>query len=1204
MQIQEMFKKPIDREIQGVIIVGQGEEANIAQELEEYVVTKELEKHFREFFSNYKKGIVGTTPKMGVWISGFFGSGKSHFLKILSYLLSNKVVNGKNALDYFVDDEKMADQMVLRDMRLAAQTPTEAILFNIDSKSEMVGKHSKDAIVSVFLKVFNEMQGFYGSVPYVADLERHLTENGQYEAFKQCFARHYGQTWADSRRKFDFIQDTVVDVLTEMDVMSEAAARNWCEKAAEPYQISIENFARMVREYLEKKGNNHHVVFLADEVGQYIGEDTDLMLNLQTVTEELGKECKGKAWVIVTSQQDIDAVTKVKGNDFSKIQGRFDTRLSLSSANVDAVIKQRILAKNETASQMLRLLYEQKATIIKNLITFNDGIEKRLYDNETDFAAVYPFVQYQFNLLASVLTSIRTHGASGKHLSEGERSMLALYKESAMAIMTQSEGAIVPFWTFYDALEQFLDHSHKGVIIRAEDSERINPERQANSFNIQVLKTLFLIKYVKEIKANLDNITSLMVSEIDEDRLVLKEKVELALRVLISQTLVQKNGDIYVFLTEEEQEISREIGKQPVETAEAIHKASEMIFEDIFKDNKYRYPSHNGRYAFGFNQKVDDYVYKGGQGYDIGVHIITPAAGYTTVDEMTFRMLSGQNKDVLVVLPNDGAFLDEIRGALRIEKYLRLNTTGGNVARFQQIQESKRVEMRQRLDNAKLYLRESLKEAAIYVNGDQAAISNKDVTSRIHDALGKVVDAVYHKLSYIDSPTTEDDIRKMFRQSNELTLQLEDGSEANAHALADMLEYIKLNSGMHTKTSLKSLKDRFTRAPYGFIDDDVEWLAARLFKRGDITLTINGITVTMVNKNADELVRYFTKKEYVEKLLTEIKVKPTEGDVKAVRELVKELFGSALAAGDEETLMRNFQSRSRDLLDELREVENQQKRTPYPGVTVVQVGKTLLNEAQQIEAPLEFFRTVARRRDDFCDFLDDYEPVKAFFYGEQKDIFDKALETLTVYDHSRVYIADSHIEELANNMRVIITKERPYSDIPKLPELRKDFNEAYNELLDQNMAPVLQAIADDRERITTILAEKPYQDQYASRYKRQFDELTEQAESCNNITTLRSYRDQSDALKLRLLNEMDQRDRELAVKPQPVVYAKNNSNKVPVSKVADPPSKQKKNIGIQTVTRAASWRIENAADVDRYLEQLRERLLHELEDNTIINIEF
>ena len=303
--------------MQGVIIVGQSEEENVAQELDEYVVTRELQKHFAEFFSAYKKGIVGNTPKMGVWISGFFGSGKSHFLKILSYLLANKSVGGRKAIDYFTDDSltggkpKIEDQMVLEDMKLAAGVDTDVVLFNIDSKSSSNGKQNKDAIVNVFLKVFNEMQGFCGAMPFLADLERKLAEEGLYGGFKQKFKELYGEAWEDSRQDFDFIQDDVVQVLAEMDFMSEAAARNWCEKAAEPYQISIEDFARRVKTYIERKGNNHHIVFLVDEIGQYIGEDSKLMLNLQTVTEELGKECMGKAWVIVTSQQDIDSVIDI-----------------------------------------------------------------------------------------------------------------------------------------------------------------------------------------------------------------------------------------------------------------------------------------------------------------------------------------------------------------------------------------------------------------------------------------------------------------------------------------------------------------------------------------------------------------------------------------------------------------------------------------------------------------------------------------------------------------------------------------------------------------------------------------------------------------------------------------------------------------------------------------------------------------------------
>ncbi|MEG1028443.1 MAG: hypothetical protein RSE07_07125, partial [Oscillospiraceae bacterium] len=127
-------------------------------------------------------------------------------------------------------------------------------------------------------------------------------------------------------------------------------------------------------------------------------------------------------------------------------------------------------------------------------------------------------------------TSIRTHGASGKHLAEGERSMLALFKESAMKIMEDNEGTIVSFNMFYDALEQFLDHSHKNVITRAIDNELINPEKTNECFAVDVLKTLFMIKYVKEIVANLENITSLMVSNIDDDRIALKDKVEEALK--------------------------------------------------------------------------------------------------------------------------------------------------------------------------------------------------------------------------------------------------------------------------------------------------------------------------------------------------------------------------------------------------------------------------------------------------------------------------------------------------------------------------------------------------------------------------------------------------------------------------------------------------------------------------------------------------
>ena len=1222
--MKEMFEKEIDRDIQGVIIVGQSEAENVAQELDEYVVTKELQKHFADFFSAYKKGIVGTTPKMGVWISGFFGSGKSHFLKILSYLLANKFVGDKKAIEYFADDSltegkpKIVDRIVLADMKLAADTDTDVVLFNIDSKSDSNSKQNKDAIVNVFLKVFNEMQGFCGAMPFLADLERKLTEEGQYNEFKQKFEEVYGEAWEDSRQDFDFIQDDVVKVLTGMDFMSEAAARNWCEKAAEPYQISIEDFAKRVKAYIDRKGNNHHVVFLVDEIGQYIGEDSKLMLNLQTVTEELGKECMGKAWVIVTSQQDIDSVTKVKGNDFSKIQGRFDTRLSLSSANVDEVIKKRILEKKETPAQTLRLLYGQKATIIKNLITFNDGVEKKLYADENDFACVYPFVPYQFNLLASVLTSIRTHGASGKHLSEGERSMLAMFKESAMEYKECEVGTIIPFHAFYDALENFLDHGHRGVIIRAYENDMINPEHKEKVFAVDVLKVLFMIKYVdKVVVANIDNITSLMVEGIDDDRISLKGKVEDALKVLMRQNLVQKNGDIYVFLTDEEQEINREIESQSVEMAEIINKVSEMIYEDIFTDKKYKYPAFNGRYSFHFNQIVDDRPYKPTQNFDVGVRILTPASDYGT-DETTLRMVSGQGREVLVVLPDDRAFMDEIQRYLKIEKYLRLNTSSA-LSKYESIKEAKRLEMRERNANAKLFLTESLKDAVIYVNGDRAQINVKEVSARINEALGRLVKTVYHKLNYIDAAMGEDEIRKLLKTSNQLTLNLEGGTEPNIHALDDVLQYVAGNSRMHVKTSMKSIKDRFMKAPYGFVEDDVQWLVAKLFKRGELSFFVNGASVTMMNKDVEEIINYITKKAFVEKLMMEERVRVQDKDKKVVRDILKELFHTSSPSDDEDAAMNYFISFANKLITELRVMKKDYDRVKYPGLKVIEEGIRIMSDIVQIQSPVEFFQTVSKKQDDLLDFAEDYEPIKAFFTGEQKGIFDKSLLYLEKYDDSKTYIVDAELENVVDAVRTIVKKDKPFADIPKLPELLKQFTDVYSKVLDDQLAPVLDAISESQKRVFEVLNTKEYKESKINAYNDMFLEIQNGAESCTNVSTLRGYADRAEALKIRLLNEMDKMDQEIAIKKAEEVRkkleaeAKENGRydtdliEQQVSKVAEENgyhSQHIKNVTFKKISKSSSWRIESVEDLDKHLNELRNNLLLELADNTIVNVEF
>lgn len=1214
MRNGQMFFKQIDRDIKGVIKVGQDDNANIQQELEEYVVTRELQKHFRDFFSSYKRGISGYTDKMGVWISGFFGSGKSHFLKILSYILENRAITGKTALQYFEEDGKIKDSMVLADMKLATSVPTDVILFNIDSKGEQSGKQDKDAIVSVFLKVFNEMQGFCGSIPFLADLERKLSEEDRFDEFKERFKNTFGSKWTEARNDFDFIQDDIVEVLSSMGFMSEEAARNWCERATTDYTISIERFADLVKKYIDRRGGNHHVVFLVDEIGQYIGEDSKLMLNLQTVTEDLGTACKGKAWIIVTSQQDIDSITKTKGNDFSKIQGRFDTRLSLSSANVDEVIRERILKKTESATQALSLYYDEKETIAKNLILFNDGVEKKLYANRVNYAEVYPFVPYQFNLLGSVLTSIRTHGASGKHLAEGERSMLALFKESAVRVMNEEIGTVVPFYMFYDALEQFLDHSHKGVISRALDNEYLNPAHEDECFDVNVLKTLFMIKYVKEIKANLENITSLMVAHIDNDRMELTRRVEEALKRLIRQTLVQKNGDIFVFLTDEEQEITIAIKNQPVDAGEITAKVAELIFDGLFDDKKYRYPTFNGRYAFGFNQIVDDKPYRAGQNYDITLKILTPNSD-EYADEATLRMVSIQNCCVLVVLPDDRSFLEEIRSALQIEKFIRFDATNA-ITKYEQIKEAKKVELRERNAAARLFLEEALKAATIYVNGDRVPTSAKEVHSRINDAIGKLVASVYHKLSYIDAAMGENDIRRIFADNGQqVSIGGTDNSIPNSLAMRDVLDYIGVNTSRHTKTSMKSLLDRFMKAPYGFVEADVQWIVARLFKDGEISFNVNSESVTLLSKTVEEIIRFITRKEFNERLMTEKRTRASERQKKAVREVMKELFGITPTSDDDDAVMSSFLSYTSRLKTDLEKLEiHYRNQSLYPGKQLVQKGKKLLGDASQLRNAEEFFSAIAGSSDDYLDFAEDYEPVKKFFAGEQVTIFDRAVRLMAIYDDSRTFIVDEEIESSVAQIKAIMQKSSPYSEIRNLPGLLDRFMNAYNSLLNDMEQPVLTAIEDARARVFQELKGKLCESDLKDKFIERFSALRDKANHCNNVATLQNIKVEADALKVRCLNEIAsveaekqaKRAAEEARKQAEQKTASQGGENVQPDPVVTPVTKVKKQrtISIRSINTEATWQLESSEDVKRYISELENKLMAQLEDDTVINVEF
>jgi len=1202
MKIKDMFQKDIGRPIQGVVKIGQDSTEMIATELDEYVVTKELHRHFDKFFEGYRKGTKQRTDKIGVWISGFFGSGKSHFLKIISYLLGGELYDGKKAITYF--DGKITDSRIMADIQLASDTNTDVILFNIDAEAGTDAQSNKDPIVKVFMKVFNKMQGFCSAMPWVADLERQMVKEGVYDDFRACFKEISGSVWEEARNDLYFEQDNIIKALSESTRMSVEAAHTWYSKAGEEYSLDINSFARRVREYIEAKeaqtGKKQFVVFLADEVGQYIGSSGSLMLNLQNIVEGLGNECGGRAWVIATGQEDIDSITNVNRDAFSKIIGRFDTRLSLSSANVDEVIKKRLLAKKDSATDKLRLLYEEKFSIIKSLIFFSpDTPEKRLYDSADEFAEVYPFIPYQFNLLQAVFNGIRTHGASGKHLSEGERSLLNAFQEAALQYVNFDDGTLIPFDAFYRTVETFLDHNIRRVIISAEESAS-REDGALQPYDVEVLKTLFMIKYIPNVlPANFENIATIMLQNIDEDKITVKKTIDASLRRLESQKLITQNGDQFIFLTNEEQDINREIREIRIDQKELVDKVGNAIFNVLFGlTPKYR---HNERHDFSFNTLIDDRPI-GTQKDEIGIRVLTPIYAHGSMDESAIKIMSMGERNIIVALPPNTDFLDEMEQSMQIDAFMRRHSGKTSTDSIEDIKTTKSREGKQRAARCRELIVEALKKASIYVNSIKLDIREKAPEQRINDAFKKLVDSIFSKQGYITKPfLTTESLRELLeaKENTQITLDGHQITDPNHLAISDMTDVIERSYYKNIMTTMRSISEQFSKMPYGWQNLDIAGIVLTLFKKQKIRLELSGENITATD---DSIIDYVTKREYLDRLTVKWRDIISPALIQNAKEVAQEVFGRGDLPNDEDGLMARIKDYvAAELMgntDSIKDLLHEYTSNRYPGKQVLESGKKLLEQVERFKDTKSFYEYLHSEKDALLDYEEDVRDIKKFF-KTQKTIFDNALKKLDVYEGNRAYVLDSETIGIITSIEKISKLTSPYSEIHKLPELIEQFAVRFSELLQKERASIQASIEADRDVTLADLSRRFMQfadegqaskTRFESLARTEYGALLDRLSHASNIYEAIAMQTESDRMKQRYIQNFIDEELRLAQ-----MNEQDND-------MLDAPVRKSITVTMKSLLAGATKTLNSEEDIDQMLGDMRIKLKAQLEVDTTIHI--
>ena len=1174
MTLKVIFNKPVDRHIEGVIKAD--DENSLRLELEEYVLTNEVEKRLEAFLDAYNN-YEGAN---GAWISGFFGSGKSHLLKMLALVLENREIAGKTALDLFI--AKCGENEILRgEIKRAVSIPSKSILFNIDQKADVISKTQIDALLAVFVKVLDETCGYYGKQGHIAQFERDLDSRNAYEKFKSAYEKTAGKQWTKGREQALLESKNIAKAYADATGEDETGAPGILDKYRSEYKVSIEDFAEQVFAYVERQPGDFRLNFFVDEVGQYIAGNVKLMTNLQTIAESLATRCRGRAWIIVTSQEDMSTVVgemgEQQGNDFSKIQARFENRLKLTSADVAEVIQKRLLMKNEDGIAALSAIYHKELNNFKTLFDFADGSQTfRNYQDREHFIHSYPFIPYQFALFQSAIQNLSQHSAfEGKHSSVGERSMLGVFQQVAVHIGDHEVGQLATFDLMFEGIRTTLKANIQSAILQAE-------KHLGDKFAVRLLKTLFLVKYIKKFKPTVRNLRVLMLERFDQELPKLHQKIEEALSLLEQQTYIQRNGDYYEYLTDEEKDVEQEIKNTEVESSDVAEELDKLVFDHVIKKRKIRYEDNNQDYPY--SRKLDGKLH--GREHELAINVISPF--HENVDnETTLRMQNMGLDALLVLMPPDDRLVRDLLMYKRTEKYIRQNTSVTQQETVSRILAEKGHQNRKRYDDLQTRVQDLLSKAKLLVAESAVEISTGDAQSRVIRGFNELVTRAYPNLRMLRRTTTtytEDNIAEVLKQSDEGI----SGNDATslAESEQEVLAYIQNNSRGGVRTTLKNLIEKFERKPYGWYYAAILCTVASLCARSKIELRSDG------NLLEDRKVeKALTNTHKHGNVVLEPQVEFTASQVRNLKEFYEDFFDSPPGSTEAKALGKETGEAVKDLLDQLSSLSAQSDLYPFlHGLSPV------LERLRKIEGKRHtwYLTELAEHKGSLLGFKEGMiDPVRKFMSGPQKEIYSQAKSFLQTQEPNFHYIEGNYVSQIQS-----ILDDPGCFKGDRIQQLKNDLD-SLKPLIDQRVKQVRSEAIDTltlmQSRMQSMNEYKKLPDEQREELNTPYGELIEHISQQQIIAVIND--------QIRLFE--DQRYQKVLNKMVDLSTSKDAGGQgdqanYDESQVTEPRQEyiNAKNV---TVNYDKAW-LANEAEVDQYLHKLRAALIKEIEEGKRIQI--
>lgn len=1186
MKLKELYKKNIERPVNPAVSVTKLDVETKNIEIEEYVFTDEIINGlFRILYALKNNKPYSHT---GIWIDGYYGTGKSHFLKYLDYCItpdtSDKALarlkEAVAAIDPMDSTHKLdadIDKSAVNDLiEWVKKAEIDSCMFNLETSYDNATDR-KSAFIHVFWNELNRMRGFNNfNLSLAQHLEKPLAQRGKLDEFKQMVLDETGVDWNNANDAADIVDnetDIVLEIAKQLvPTLSIESIRERIIKR--DTTVSIDKFSQELASFIAEKGENYRLIMFADEVSQFINKERDRYLNLQEIVTKVPEVTDKKIWFACTAQQELEEVMDEcdiqEGRDSEgKIRGRFEVKVSLKGSSTEYITQKRILDKKDEVKDDLKDFFKSRHGDIDALYKLPTGFSR--YESDKEFVSCYPFVPYQFVLIKKVFDAFRDLQYVAKEVKGNERSIIKVVHSTAIAEKDQEMGRFVSFDCLYNSMfEEGLQARGQKAI---ENAERVIKEYKDPEFGKRVVNVLFMICNLKptdklQFPASLQNITVLMLNSLDTPKLTLQDKVESVLSYLCEKNIIQevqsKDGQpsTYLFYSEEEMKVASLIQAQDVDNAVLADQLKEIFFKHLGNPkNKESYLTR----TFSVNASIKQRVYNGNNGdvtvdFDIDnrqdVH--TYAIQCLSPTKMIYYLgpLFLENNK----LRNDFWWYCHVNQYLKtpVESQENLNVREKFAKRAQELYTSRIVPQFQQILNT-----------CPIISGntviEDAELSGAKGADRYHKALNKHFSNIYTRASMVDFatfPKTADALRQSILRP------IEPGDYEGLKAALTPPEHemeIYLNN-CFTEVPMTDIVAKFSKAPYGWNDACTVYIVNELVRRHkrDYSYSNNPNVElqTVANRIMSELSKF-----------TVHAAKAIPDDViKSFTEAWKDIFGTmdVFPSQDSTTIFRACQDKESERgLPKRRDSYARQYKElrAYPFSSPVSDAIDTFENWMEERDPLKFFQLVIASREQARSLMDKCKEVFEFYH----DQMPKYLEICKFVDDNRDNFQFVDEKEKVEAIQAIKKDEWPKQNMKDYIQLRKDLSF----MMDEVKSKLRKQITDNYDETYTQLEDGCAQQRVDKAILPTKDIVIRSKTQSENILVLQSNLS-TDAFFA------EQSERILKAR-----RGDEENDKKPVNKI---------------LTTRTTAPLKTEEDVDRYLQQLKKQIMNSINEGNSVMI--